>query len=73
MSQDKYNKYCELVALYKKYNIEDSLKQAELNKYISRVERLLNDEYRYGSSRLDLYFLEKYMNKCEELAQSSGY
>lgn len=73
MSQDKYHKYCELVALYKKYNIEDALKQAELNKYISRVERLLNDEYRYGSSRLDLYFLEKYMNKCEELVQSSGY
>lgn len=73
MSQDKYNKYCELVALYKKYNIEDALKQAELNQYISRVERLLNDEYRYGSSRLDLYFLEKYMNKCEELVQSSGY
>jgi hypothetical protein len=73
MSQDKYNKYCELVGLYKKYNLEDSMKQSELNKYITWIEKLLNDEYRYGSSRLDLYFLEKYMNKCEKLVQESGY
>jgi hypothetical protein len=73
MSQDKYNKYCELVAMYKKYMMNNELKQAELNKYISRVERLLNDEYRYGSSRLDLYFLEKYLNKCEQLVQTSGF
>lgn len=73
MTQDKYNQYCELVQLYHKYQLDDINNQAKLNKYISQIERLLNDEYRYGSSRLDLYFLEKYLNKCEELVQSSGY
>lgn len=73
MTQDKYNKYCELVQLYQKYQLGNLNEQLKLNKYISRVEKLLNDEYRYGSSRLDLYFLEKYMNKCEQLVQSSGY
>lgn len=72
MTQDKYNKYCDMVQLYHKYQL-DSVNQAKLNKYISRIERLLNDEYRYGSSYLDLYFLEKYLNKCEQLVQSSGY
>lgn len=73
MTQDKYHKYCELVAVYKKYMINNELKQAELNKNISRVERLLDAEYRYGSSRLDLYFLQKYFNKCKQLVQESGY
>lgn len=73
MTQDKYYKYCELVAVYKKYMINNELKQAELNKNISRVERLLDAEYRYGSSRLDLYFLQKYFNKCKQLVQESGY
>ena len=72
MTQDKYNQYCELVQLYHKYQL-DGVNQVKLNKYIAQVERLLNDEYRYGSSRLDLYFLQKYLNKCEQLVQSSGY
>jgi hypothetical protein len=73
MTQDTYNKYCDFIKLYQKYQLDDITEQNKLNKYISRIERLLADEYRYGSSRLDLYFLEKYLNKCEQLVQSSGY
>ena len=73
MTQEQYNQYCELVQLYHKYQLDDTNNQTKLNKYIAQVERLLNDEYRYGSSRLDLYFLQKYLNKCEQLVQSSGY
>lgn len=72
MSQDKYNKYCELVALYKKYDIKES-SDTKLQMYISKAERLLNDEYKYGSSWLDLYLLDKYINKCEELIKYNGY
>lgn len=73
MTQEQYNQYCELVQLYHKCQLDDTNNQTKLNKYIAQVERLLNDEYRYGSSRLDLYFLQKYLNKCEQLVQSSGY
>lgn len=73
MTQDTYNKYCDMVQLYHKYQLDDINNQAKLNNYISRIERLLNDEYRYGSSYLDLYFLKKYINKCEQLVQSSGF
>lgn len=70
MNQEKYNEYCELLRLYKKLDMNDI--QDELNMYIYKAERLLNDEYKYGSSWLDMYYLEKYLNKCEELSRKSG-
>lgn len=72
MNQEKYQEYCDLISLYKKYDIKES-DNNELNMYISKAERLLNDEYKYGSSWLDLYFLDKYINKCEELIRHNGF
>ena len=72
MNQEKYQEYCDLISLYKKYDIKES-DNNELNMYISKAERLLNDEYKYGSSWLDLYFLDKYLNKCEELIRHNGF
>jgi len=69
MNQEKYNEYCDLISLYKKYDIKDS-SDNQLHMYISKAERLLTDEYKYGSSWLDLYYLEKYLNKCEQLVQA---
>ena len=63
MNQKKYNELCEKVEKYKKLNFSDS----KLNNYISKVEKLLNDEYKYGSSWLDIYYLTKYMNKCKQI------
>jgi len=68
MNQEKYHEYCDLISLYKKYDIKES-NDNKLHVYISKVERILTDEYKYGSSWLDLYFLDKYLNKCEELVQ----
>lgn len=72
MNQEKYQEYCDLISLYKKYNIKET-DNYQLYKYISKVERLLMDEYKYGSSWLDLYFLDKYLGKCEELVRSNGF
>lgn len=72
MTQEKYNEYCELIALYKKLDMDELQMQDELNLYIYKAERLLDDEYKYGSSWLDIYYLEKYLNKCEELAKKVG-
>lgn len=72
MNQEKYQEYCDLISLYKKYDIKES-DNNKLNMYISKAERLLTDEYKYGSSWLDLYFLDKYLNKCEELIRHNGF
>jgi len=63
MNQQKYNELCEKVEKYKKLNFLDS----KMNNYISKVEKLLNDEYKYGSSCIDIYYLTKYMNKCKQI------
>lgn len=70
MNQEKYNEYCDTLNLYKK--LDQNEIQDELDMYIYKAERLLNDEYKYGSSWLDIYYLEKYLNKCEELAKRVG-
>jgi hypothetical protein len=73
MNQQKYNYYCDAARLYKKLNLEDSIKQSKLDNYLYKVNRLLLDEYKYGSSWLDIHYLEKYLNKCEEVVQFSGH
>jgi hypothetical protein len=73
MNQEKYNDYCDTARCYKKVNLEDEKKQSELDNYLNKVDRLLLDEYKYGSSWLDIHYLEKYLNKCEEFVQLSGH
>jgi len=73
MNQEKYNEYCDSVRCYKKLSLEDETKQSELDNYLHKVDRLLLDEYKYGSSWLDIHYLEKYLNKCEEFVQLSGH
>lgn len=72
MNQETYQEYCDRISLYKKYDIKESIDN-HLQVYISKAERLLNDEYKYGSSWLDLYLLDKYVNKCEELIRYNNY
>lgn len=69
MNQNTYNTYRDIVKSYRQHNLNNINKQAKLNKYISRIEKLLDDEYHYGSSYLDLYFLNKYVDKCKKLLQ----
>jgi hypothetical protein len=73
MNQEKYNEYCDIVSIYKKLNLLNETKQSKLDNYLQKVDRLLFDEYKYGSSWLDIHYLEKYLNKCEKVVQLSGY
>lgn len=73
MNQQKYNNYCDALSFYKKVHLENGNKQSELDNYVSKVDRLLLDEYKYGSSWLDIHYLEKYLHKCEEFVQLSGH
>lgn len=73
MNQQKYNDYCDTARFYKKLNLEHDTKQSKLDNYLHKVDRLLLDEYKYGSSWLDIHYLEKYLNKCEEVVQLSGH
>lgn len=67
MNQQKYNELCEKVEKYKRLNFSGLESKILLNNYISKVEKLLNDEYKYGSSWIDIYYLTKYMNKCKQI------
>ena len=63
MNQEKYNDYCDKINNYKKLNLPDQ----KFNYYLYKVDKLLNDEYKYGSSWLDMYYLSVYLNKCKQL------
>ena len=73
MNQQKYNDYGDTLRFYKKVNLEDEKKQTELDNYLNKVDRLLLDEYKYGSSWIDIHYLEKYLNKCEKVVQFIEY
>ena len=68
MTQETYNYSVDRVNFYKKnvYIVDDKL-QKDFTKYIVGLEKLLDDEYKYGSSWYDIKMIEKYMDKCEQL------
>ena len=65
MTQEEYNKYCDKINNYKKLNLSDK----KLNYYLSKINKLLEDEYKYGSGWLDIYYLNIYLNKCKQIVQ----
>lgn len=69
MNQKKYNELCKKIETYRKLNLSDS----KFNNYLYKVDKLLNDEYKYGSSWIDMYYLMKYVNKCKQIVTLHYY
>lgn len=63
MTQDTYNNYCDKIDNYKKLKC----KNVKFNNYLYKIEKLLDDEYKYGSGWLDTVNLNKYLNKCKQI------
>jgi hypothetical protein len=69
MNQEKYNELCDIMRVYKKtinllLNEKD---QRDLERCVKKLEKLLDDEYKYGSSWYDIRMIEKYMDKCNKI------
>lgn len=72
MNQETYNKAVERLHVFKKLNLINDTNQTELSKYIEKLGKLLDDEYRYGSSWLEVKFINDYVKKCEEIIHSDS-
>jgi len=69
MNQEKYNELCDIMRVYKKtinLLLNEKDKQ-DLERCVKKLEKLLNDEYKYGSSWYDIRMIEKYMDKCNKI------
>jgi len=69
MLQIEYDNIIEKIAYYKKnmYIMDDTTQEKNMHKYIMRLERMLADEYKYGTSLYEYKLIQKYINKCENL------
>ena len=67
--QEKYIYVCEQVRVLEKLIILDE-KNIKCENILGKVNKLLDDEYRYGSSSYDLKCLFKYINKLSSLIYS---
>lgn len=69
MLQMEYNNIIEKIKYYKKnmYIMDDNIQQKNMNNYIIKLEKMLDDEYKYGSSLYEYKLIQKYINKCENL------
>jgi hypothetical protein len=69
MIQTEYNNLSEKIKCYKKnmYIIENSIQKKNINNYIIRLEKMLDDEYKYGSSLYEHKLIQKYIKKCDQI------
>lgn len=69
MTQEKYNKVCEQVRYLEKsmYFVDNYDTKIKYENKLKKVNKLLDDEYRYGSSCYDLQCLSKYIDELSEV------
>lgn len=67
--QEKYNQVCEQVRCLEKSIdfIDNNKTKFECEHKLKKVNKLLDDEYRYGSSHYDLKCLFKYINELSQV------
>lgn len=67
--QEKYNQVCEQVSCLEKSIdfIDDYITKIECKHKLKKVNKLLYDEYRYGSSIYDLKCLFKYIDELSQM------
>jgi len=63
MLQNTYNDITQRIQYYKKYIYY----KKELNYLIKKLEKMLDNEYKYGSSAYEHKLIQKYMDACENL------
>lgn len=67
--QEKYNQVCEQVRCIEKSIdfIDNNKIKIECEHKLKKVNKLLHDEYRYGSSNYDLKCLFKYLDELSQV------
>jgi hypothetical protein len=66
MNQEQYNKTCESVDFFKKVKIQEIYKN-DFYKLLNKLEKLMDDEYKYGSSKNTLNLINKIIDKLLHL------
>jgi len=69
LSQRKYNQVCEKVRCLEKsmYFVDNYNTKIKCENKLKKVNKLLDDEYRYGSSCYDLQRLFRYIDELSEV------
>jgi hypothetical protein len=66
MNQEQYNQTCESVDFFKKVKIQEIYKN-DFYKLLNKLEKLMDDEYKYGSSKNTLNLINKIIDKLLHL------
>lgn len=66
MDQTTYHNVSDLILIWKNTTVEDT-HALKFNKLLNRLEKLMNDEYKYGSSAYEVELIYKTIDEIKQI------